>query len=1808
MASSHNPSFRVEALEQRILLSAVPMDGSMADAQEDEVDASVLLMEEHDEGSLAGTGEVGNSLAEDGYGEGSDESLFAGATPLNDGADSTQNSATSSEEADHQPVQNDAGEDANAGDNVADPAAANSSTPSPSSDASGLSEAAAGSEEDAQIAGDSAATFNLTDIENTSGQPTAAVPEEHAMLEQLEATLTLGQGPPEDGSNTLDESNALNDSDLEQNSISQASDEDQLPVFLLEHIHPDSDSLSPEDTPVLTLNPSELGAVIGLGDGASGDYILTDADLEFLSAFEQVIIGGENAHHTFHIGDADAEDAELTINFSLSLISPQDGGEIYQHADLVIGEGHSLEIIGSKNSTNLSGSTSVTGDLSYNDAVILDGDVTINVGGNFTLTTAGSILGNDDGTADSLTINAGGEIYIGGDIGGSDLHDISLTTPGSILVESGVTISSRSIAAGADAISGTSTGDSGDITLKASAVEVKTGARLLSHVETGSTFSDGDLLIEAKLATLSELIRLLDDSSEADIVLDGVAIHAGNVKITSIADDSNLVDGAGKAIEDQVIDRITDLITEGETAIPMVVMIKRAEASVSVSGASEIITSGDVSIEATAVADSTAKYINQRFSAVFGHAFASAQALVGAGVAIQSGGSVNVVAESTTTAVMTARTAKNLEGHPPAEEGVAVSFSVAHTDTRAQSLVASGATILSDENVNVYARGTAETKGKAQSGLYKDGRMGLTLGIAIADADIDATVDGVLEAPGMEVSKVFAPASAVDPAANTIDINAHGFAHNEEVVYDNGGGASLGGLEQGETYYILFDNQNRVSLARGPAIDLDNAEASGEHELSPLDLIEFDAATTVDPSTDTITFANEHGLLDGQKVSYFIADEGAIGGLSNGDDYYVVKIDDFSVQLVDAFAVQSLEATVASGTAHQLGSLTFNPLTDVDSRRDWIDFGSAHGLSTGDALVYTPGGDTVEGLYEGDTYYAIVVDSTTVRLTTEAGEAALATTPIDLVPEFSFDPSLAVDVTENTLTFDAGHGLATGDKIIYENGGETSIGGLNSGTTYYAVAVDAFTIGLAATKDATLGDEPAFIELDLSNTEGTNHSLRVGPATGTHFLLHETAGLSFDSQADVNSDVDTITFDAAHGLSTGDAVVYRSGFDTRIRGLLNNQVHYVTVVDETTIRLSLSEHEAALAEAVDLDIDGISGSNHSLTAADATEGIGVMATLKASEGISSAVKTAGQPTKTKPLNEPENKKSLFTGIKDKIKAKFGTNEKAEETSGAKSSFTGIGSIGFAYADNDVLAKIGSAAELRSESDVHIEAVTTHRLSMKLEAKIAKKDGSNKAGAVAVAFGATAINNDASVILESGASVDASRELKVFAQVNDPFAPDSIMKVIESFREIVGEFSDLDGKSFMEVAKGAGSGVGEIIAGLKALTSFQTTIFNNWVRTSAKADGAGVAGAFHVVVFNSKANVGIGENVALNQNANYRDDAQSVRIQSETIYTGLYMTGGGSGAVGGSFFVLVLNQKTETTVGAGTRIHSGVNGGTMIDARAVNFVLSIATAGGKAGQFGVAGTFAFALQNSSVRSHIAQGVEITGGALTLDAKDLSIHVNLVGSLVTGNQVGVGMSVSLNIVNREVDALLGDRSGAATGTSLVDVDGDVKVNAEADGYVFGFSVAAAKIGPEKKSPPQKGAGVEGKQSSDPHAYKDDVPGNSAVAVGPDTMKKLTEKLDQGGDTSSGDSEKQGKTGIGIAGDVAVNAVNDVVRAEIVDPGSITAENLEVTAANHTYLITASGSAAFVKSDKTSIGIAGSFSFNLVLGETRAAITDT
>ena len=184
--------------------------------------------------------------------------------------------------------------------------------------------------------------------------------------------------------------------------------------------------------------------------------------------------------------------------------------------------------------------------------------------------------------------------------------------------------------------------------------------------------------------------------------------------------------------------------------------------------------------------------------------------------------------------------------------------------------------------------------------------------------------------------------------------------------------------------------------AEGNLIVLDGAvkAITGEN------LVNFDGNSGVTSASDTITVPS-HRFITGDPVIYHDGGGTTISGLTDGDLYYIIRVDDDNFKLAttsaNASAGTAIDISAGSGIGHCIYGVdkTFEP-SDINVSNNTITI-SAHGYSTGDVVLYQyeGSGSSIGGLTQLKTYYVIEVNSTTIQLANSFTNAQ-AGTAIDL--------------------------------------------------------------------------------------------------------------------------------------------------------------------------------------------------------------------------------------------------------------------------------------------------------------------------------------------------------------------------------------------------------------------------------------------------------------------------------------------------------------------------------------------------------------------------------------------------------------------------------------------------------------------------------------------------------------------------------------------------------------------------------------------------------------------------------------------
>ncbi|HET9217460.1 MAG TPA: LEPR-XLL domain-containing protein, partial [Terriglobia bacterium] len=219
--------------------------------------------------------------------------------------------------------------------------------------------------------------------------------------------------------------------------------------------------------------------------------------------------------------------------------------------------------------------------------------------------------------------------------------------------------------------------------------------------------------------------------------------------------------------------------------------------------------------------------------------------------------------------------------------------------------------------------------------------------------------------------RTFDPGSALNTSDNTINVGSFaGLADGDAVKYFNGGGDNIGGLQDGQLYYVnindgdpnniliqLFDSRQRAMTSTAP-INLDTGATGSTHRiLKVVDAYRpLDVQTTVDPGTavnstlNTVNLSAFDGLKTGDAVIYRNGGNNNIGGLVDDTVYYVsVANDDLTqVQLLttkDAADVVDLNASGLAGTQHQFERVAIDAVDPLAI--PFIQIGAAAAIAIG---------------------------------------------------------------------------------------------------------------------------------------------------------------------------------------------------------------------------------------------------------------------------------------------------------------------------------------------------------------------------------------------------------------------------------------------------------------------------------------------------------------------------------------------------------------------------------------------------------------------------------------------------------------------------------------------------------------------------------------------------------------------------------------------------------------------------------------------------------------------------------------------
>gem|GEM_PF-3223135 len=382
---------------------------------------------------------------------------------------------------------------------------------------------------------------------------------------------------------------------------------------------------------------------------------------------------------------------------------------------------------------------------------------------------------------------------------------------------------------------------------------------------------------------------------------------------------------------------------------------------------------------------------------------------------------------------------------------------------------------------------------------------------------------------------------------------------------------------------------------------------------------------TINPADPNVVSIND-GVVDGTFVAS-TADSGTTSDVS-------AVIEDSAViaggRVVVASGFQDPATLPDSGPAIS-STVLIDPASAVALTGDAIRFGSGHGLQNGDRVVYHPSdGTSIAGLQAGQSYYVIVADPQTIKLAATLDDAVAGRavplsgtgsgldhrlSSVDVSRQQVFDAS-ADSVNANQIIFPAAHGFTTGQEVVYfnnNNGSQASIGGLTSGRSYYCIRVDDTTIRVATSQ----ANAHAGVAIPLVAVNANDQSF--DPVNEDSLTFAPSTAVAITTPVG-----DQITFASPHGLSTGDAVMYRNGGggNASLGGLQDAETYYAIVIDDTHIRLARTLHDTEAGSLKPIMLTSIgTGSEHALAVKTNSVTVGEV-TIDLPAAISSQITSA----------------------------------------------------------------------------------------------------------------------------------------------------------------------------------------------------------------------------------------------------------------------------------------------------------------------------------------------------------------------------------------------------------------------------------------------------------------------------------------------------------------------------------------------------------------------------------------------------------
>ncbi len=977
----------------------------------------------------------------------------------------------------------------------------------------------------------------------------------------------------------------------------------------------------------------------------------------------------------------------------------------------------------------------------------------------------------------------------------------------------------------------------------------------------------------------------------------------------------------------------------------------------------------------------------------------------------------------------------------------------------------------------------------------------------------------------------------------------------------------------------------------------------------------------VDTTANTIFLGLDSGLTTGEEVTYHANGGTAIGGLSDGTQYYVADMGGGKFSLfnsasdaqndTNAIALtstgsgdQNFTTSGVEGTGLLASTINFQPAGTVNV----LNLGNDSGLRTGDAVTYdAEGGSAVGGLTSGDTYYVIELGGGLFQLAATRDDAeagnAIALTSAGNANQILIDQSDSF-ITEATSGAGGGKiGVAGSVTVNIVTNNTEALVGLSPSDTAPSTASITITGG-GDVAVAAAGDESNLSQAAPSAGGGSGSSVGVGASVAVNVVTNTITAEIADGTA-WSGTAGTFSVGAAFADS---AITHgENGASANSGAGVGIGAAVAVVQDTATADVGTGD---AISATGDVSITTTyTGAFETLTDATAAGGnVGVGASVSvaviienASAGLARGLTTTGGTLTVASL-------TTMASMADATASVQGVSSSDSQQDGKNGSTGADGQADHQLNDNpDVTQADGSADTSLPSASGNVSSANSEGSSQSGASSGGGSDGVGVAAAVAVNFVTT--TNIASIT--GGSTVSAAGAVTVEGQSQ-----------LAGTAEGVGTSVQLQSESNNI---GAGVGVNVVtgkneayVDGNSSVTGQGVTVeavnpvgaTDNFVAWGAAAGGGtgdvGVAGsvAVNVVTLTVEAYVGAGSSV---HSGGGLTVAAAETLAPQTLAAGAGFSEGT--AVGAAISVAVVNVTANSYIDG----NADVAGALSIDAT-INFdtsaipipllptsddpsATSVAVAGGaSAGDAAIGGAFIVDVFTANASAYIGAGAQINQGGLytpssaqtiSIDAENDTTITSIGGALgLTTGSAGIGGSLDVEILNKQTYAYIGD--------ATVSAGGAVSLQANATETMLSIVVTAGGAGT---------AGVAGSISvavvtSDTSAYLDN---NGSLDAGGTVLISATDQFTT--TMLAGAVGLGGEAGVGVADTTLVHS--DTVLAYVGTSATVIAggTGLSIGADESENILTIAADAGV----SGSAGVAGSAVVNVLTEVTTADIGD-